>query len=288
MNLIQVEYFLAVAEKLNFTVAAKSLFISQPALSKQIKLLEEELDTQLFIRDSRKVMLTAAGEKFRVDLLEIVERLETAKNNAIMIGKKEQSLLEIGCFDGAVVDDFLPQVIKTINSASLATRIRIHRGSFSEIRSLLSEEKVDVIITMDFELPELYAFNTKKIALKNPALIYSENSVLGSKADLTLQDFEALPLLVLSPVNSEGAYRGVLTLMDQLGLHNLKIDKMDDTSMLLTYLDMGYGFAVLGDSVPDRRSNLKKMELTQSIASRSIVIAWHSEDAFVNTLMNNF
>lgn len=142
MNLIQVEYFLAVAEKLNFTVAAKSLFISQPALSKQIKLLEEELDTQLFIRDSRKVMLTAAGKKFRADLRETVERLEAAKNNAIMIGKKEQSLLEIGCFDGAVVDDFLPQVIKTINLGSLATRIRIHRGSFSEIRSLLSEKRL--------------------------------------------------------------------------------------------------------------------------------------------------
>lgn len=53
MNLTQVEYFLAIAEKLNFTAAAKSLFVSQPALSKQIALLEEELDTKLLSAEIR-------------------------------------------------------------------------------------------------------------------------------------------------------------------------------------------------------------------------------------------
>ena len=62
INFQQMEYFLSVAEKLNFTEAAKSLYISQPSLSKQISLLEEELGFALFIRNKRSVRLTPAGE----------------------------------------------------------------------------------------------------------------------------------------------------------------------------------------------------------------------------------
>ena len=55
-------YFLAVAEELHYRKAAEKLFISQPGLSTQIKQMEEILDTQLFIRDKKKVSLTPAGE----------------------------------------------------------------------------------------------------------------------------------------------------------------------------------------------------------------------------------
>ncbi len=54
-------YFVAVAEDLHFTCAAERLFVSQPALSKQIRLLERRLDVQLFHRDHRNVHLTEAG-----------------------------------------------------------------------------------------------------------------------------------------------------------------------------------------------------------------------------------
>ncbi|MEV6280908.1 LysR substrate-binding domain-containing protein [Nocardia sp. NPDC051832] len=55
-------YFLAVAEQLNFTRAAEGLFVSQPALSKQIRMLEKQLGATLFVRDGRSVQLTAVGE----------------------------------------------------------------------------------------------------------------------------------------------------------------------------------------------------------------------------------
>src|SRR6478609_11398791 len=73
-----VRYFVAVADELHFGRAAAKLYISQPALSKQIRKLESDLGTQLLVRDSRHVALTARGELFLDDarqLLVLAERM---------------------------------------------------------------------------------------------------------------------------------------------------------------------------------------------------------------------
>lgn len=64
MNFEQIKSFLSVARTGNFSVSAKERFISQPAISNQLKALEEELDTQLFLRNAKKITLTEKGEIF--------------------------------------------------------------------------------------------------------------------------------------------------------------------------------------------------------------------------------
>ena len=71
MRLEQISYFLSVAEHGNITAAARSLYISQPALSKQITLLEQEIGLPLFERQARGVTLTRAGMQFQKDLKRI-------------------------------------------------------------------------------------------------------------------------------------------------------------------------------------------------------------------------
>lgn len=67
MTIFQIECFLAVAEHLNFAKAAEQLNVSQPAITRQIRTLEEELHTQLFIRNTRMVRLTENGRIFQSD-----------------------------------------------------------------------------------------------------------------------------------------------------------------------------------------------------------------------------
>ena len=62
MDVRQLEYFLGVASELHFSKAAEKLYVAQPALSRQIQQLENELDVVLFERDKRNVKLTPAGE----------------------------------------------------------------------------------------------------------------------------------------------------------------------------------------------------------------------------------
>lgn len=79
LELRHFKYFLAVAEELHFRKAAEKLFISQPGLSRQIKQMEEILETPLFVRSKKKVFLTKAGEYLKGEIEFIINHLELTK-----------------------------------------------------------------------------------------------------------------------------------------------------------------------------------------------------------------
>ena len=80
MELRELEYFLAIAKEENITAAAKSLHLSQPALTRQLKLLESELGTQLVIRGNRRLTLTEDGMMLRKRAEEVMRLLERTQN----------------------------------------------------------------------------------------------------------------------------------------------------------------------------------------------------------------
>jgi DNA-binding transcriptional LysR family regulator len=78
MELRHLRYFTAVAEHLNFSEASRRIHVSQPSISQTVVDLEDELGVRLLFRDRRVVRLTAAGETFRHEALEILRRNEDA------------------------------------------------------------------------------------------------------------------------------------------------------------------------------------------------------------------
>src|ERR1700726_2661317 len=78
MELRHLRYFTAVAEHLNYSEASRRIHVAQPAIRQTIIDLEEELGVRLLLRDRRRVRLTAAGETFRREALEILRRNEEA------------------------------------------------------------------------------------------------------------------------------------------------------------------------------------------------------------------
>ena len=79
MNLKQMEYFVAIVNEGNISTAAKSLHISQPPLSAQMKLLEDELGVVLFERGSRSIFLTEAGKIFYEKALHILHLMNCSR-----------------------------------------------------------------------------------------------------------------------------------------------------------------------------------------------------------------
>ncbi len=112
MELRHLRYFVAVAEELNFTRAAKRLGINQPPLSLQIRQLEKELRTPLFHRRARGVELTNAGKLMLEEARVILKEVETAKAGVQRRARGETGRIEIGFSGGTYFHPLVPAIIR--------------------------------------------------------------------------------------------------------------------------------------------------------------------------------
>ena len=115
MKLHFLRYFVVLAEELHFGRAASKLAMTQPPLSSAIKSLEEELEVQLLIRDSKHVELTQAGEAFLEEARQILEQVARASNVAKIVARGMRGRLEIG-MTGSQIYREVPEIVKQFNA----------------------------------------------------------------------------------------------------------------------------------------------------------------------------
>lgn len=127
VELRHLRYFVGVAEELSFTRAAQRLRISQPPLSQQIQDLEAILKTQLLLRTSRRVELTAAGEALHARAKSILEQVDAAALEAASIGRGEQGRILIGA-TGSIL------------RGGLADMLAAYRHEFPDVTTTLFEQ----------------------------------------------------------------------------------------------------------------------------------------------------
>ena len=145
MELRQIRSFLSVAETLHFGRSAELIHLSQPALSLQIRALEEEVGVRLFERNRRKTTLTAAGLTFRDDAAAALSQLEQAIRRAKLAANGKLGLLRIG-------------FISTAGSELVGDIVRQFRELYPEVevslRNILTAEQVQMLrpgrSTLDF------------------------------------------------------------------------------------------------------------------------------------------
>lgn len=106
MTTNQLTYFCAVAQNLSFTAAANQLFVSQTAITQQVKVLEEMLGAQLFIRTKKRVELTPAGRVFYNEAKALLERTDMAFDKVKMASEGSEGALSIGYVKGYERSDF--------------------------------------------------------------------------------------------------------------------------------------------------------------------------------------
>ncbi|WRH66557.1 MAG: LysR family transcriptional regulator [Planktothrix sp. GU0601_MAG3] len=143
MELRHLKYFVAVAEDLNFSRAAVKLYISQPALSRQIKDLENELSVMLFLRQSDGLKLTEAGKFFLEQAQDILNRsyisVQTIKANYT---NQDQPLV-IG-YIPTILQSFLGQTLKSFGLAYPQVIVNFREMSPSEQVKALRDGEIDI------------------------------------------------------------------------------------------------------------------------------------------------
>lgn len=142
MELRHIRYFLALAETLNFTVAAKRLNMSQPPLSQQIADLERELSVKLFDRNSRSVALTAAGQVFRKHAEAMLAQAQQAADEVKAIDRGTVGLLNVAA-TSSVLYSGLSTAIAAFKAENHNVEIIIHELSPQEQIERLELHRID-------------------------------------------------------------------------------------------------------------------------------------------------
>lgn len=142
-TLRQIRYFLTISAHGGFTPAAAALFIAQPALSRQMALLEEELGFPLFIREARGVSLTPAGRQFLERVATLEQSLHSAIEDSRQISRGESGVLRLVHSSSLPIERLLP-CIRQFHAEAPSARIDIDRLSSDQQVAEVAAGKADI------------------------------------------------------------------------------------------------------------------------------------------------
>ena len=148
MELQQIKYFLALSQELHFWKTAERMFITQSALSRQIKALEEELGVQLFERSKRTVRLTEAGLFLREQWLPVLDEINRIHMQARKIHEGASGFVRIG-YPGSIAYSFMPELISSISRTQPELKIELVEPTDISFEQLLLNYQMDMAFRRD-------------------------------------------------------------------------------------------------------------------------------------------
>lgn len=185
MNEKQIECFLETGKYLSFTKAAQNLYLPQPAVSRYISALEEELGTTLFIREnSRNISLSEAGTIY----FNMFQRFNAELTNVRKMLANNNSILRLGYNIGWNVSYFMPDVVKACKEENPDFKISFECLGFKELSTSVEQKRLDAIITTGDYVAGVSEFTKRKFTSIDRIVVYSEYlpgfEKINSPADL--------------------------------------------------------------------------------------------------------
>lgn len=274
LELRHFRYFLAVAEELHFTRAAERVFLTQPALSQQIKSLEEIVGTQLFDRSQRKIRLTEAGKIFlhgaRRAIYEVERSVHEVRQSASLLR------LSLGYVEYGFQSVANP-IIRNLLQRYPQLRIERREVEQTDISQALNDCVIDIGIAM---LP-LEGMNISSRAIRQARwqLVMPEAHSFAQRQTIPLNSLTGIPLLMFSRTVNQPLYDFVLNHFRRAGVEP---NVVYETSQV----DAGQNMVVLGVGLWVVASHVINGRLLQGLVARDlsdfseiqIGYAWRSED----------
>jgi LysR family transcriptional regulator, benzoate and cis,cis-muconate-responsive activator of ben and cat genes len=242
MDIQQLENFILLAKNRNFRQTAEERFITQPALTRQIQLLENELDASLFTRTTKRVELTKAGEYFEQQVTRILKTLEHSKRRTAQIHKGEAGTIRLA-FSSSATQNLMPRILNSIRHQLP----NLH----ADLVDLSNFDMVNAIYHQDLDV----AFGPNIIPPEGieSRIIYSENFVLlvPYNHHLTQENFTGLEqvaeenFILPSPAMSMGYLESIMNFCHQFGGFTPKISHHTAySSTVMRLVEGGFGVAI--------------------------------------------
>ena len=189
----RLKVFHTVANKLSFTKAAAELFITQPAVTKHIKELEQQLNVQLFMRNGNSILLTAAGKILYQYAERIFQTYTELETELAQLSNMEAGTVHIGA-STTVAQTILPKILALFKKTYPAITFTFIQGNTDIITQLVLSEKVDIAIVEGAAHYSQIAYSP--FAKDEIVLVTRANNQLSKKIEITPAQLLNIPLIL--------------------------------------------------------------------------------------------
>ncbi|WP_323960088.1 LysR family transcriptional regulator [Arthrobacter sp. JZ12] len=247
-SLIQLESFVAVAEELHFGAAAARLNMTQPPLSRQIQLLERELDAQLFERNSRKVELTAAGKVLLPAARRVLDLCSKTSLDVRRVATGEAGSIVIG-YTAIAGQVALPAILRKAGAQM--------PGVSLVLREAVSVDQLDALSRGSIDIGLLRPIVARPGVITRPFMedrlvaALPEGHELASGNGVSLRQLDGLPLMMYSTAEARYFYDLVMRLYESAGVHPRITQFASQAPALLAFVAAGLGVTLVPASSRD-------------------------------------
>lgn len=197
MTRAQIQCFLTVVDKMSITEAAKALYVSQPAVSKRISQLEEELGLELFERKNAKLSLTAAGKKAVKIFREFESKIEELiEENADRQKKECQGRVRLGIADGWDISEWFSKITRELKERCPDVELELLCQGHEELIRMLQKKEVDMVMDQSELFAGMKELRLTALRKMKCILMFSRKHPLSGKENLSLSDFRNYPFYV--------------------------------------------------------------------------------------------
>ncbi|MEL7538486.1 MAG: HTH-type transcriptional regulator CysB [Pseudomonadota bacterium] len=288
MKLQQLKYLLAIADNgLNITTAAERLYTSQPGVSKQLKLLEEELGVQLFTRKGKSLAdITTAGHQVIKRARTIMQEVDNIRALASDMSGEQEGTLSIGTTH-TQARYVLPEVVQQLRDRYPNVVLNLHQGTSEQIADMVAQKSIDFAIATgaqnlfgDLVMLPCYRWDRTILVPANHELATLDHKI-------TLEDLARQPL-----VTYVYSFSGESSLKRAFAEKNLQpnvVFTARDADVIKTYVKMGLGVGIVASMAHecDERDNLVAID-AEGLFPRSTTWIGFRRDAVLRRYMIEF
>lgn len=273
MNSTQQQCFLKAAELLNFTAAAEALFISQPALSRNIAALEEELELLLFVRRNNILALTPGGEIIYRWMKDSENKLQTAIREAKKANAAPQGTLRLGFVKTELASQRDTRAIAAFRKAYPDVLLSVSHFRAQEIIRHLTDHSIDIAIMIGSAAYGDVRLQYYESAVYHRCIAVAVSHPLAERATVSLREFQEDTFISVEESASPTMNRMVTTVCGAAGFVP-RLRETKNTGEQISLLEAGQGVALLVENHSGRVNPLLRFIPLEEDFPVSLLCVW--------------
>lgn len=247
MELRHLRYFVAAAEAENVSRAALQLHVSQPALSRQIRDLEEELGFALFERSAKSVRLTEPGKTFLREARAVLERADEAVSRARAIASVGVSELHVG-YAPSPTARLIPATLRVFQGQFPKVRVRLHDLSTEEMLAGVRENRLAIAFLVRPSRRLMRGLRFEELAQDTMCLAVAPNHPLAELRSVPVAQAAREPLVAFGRSDYPEYYEYLKNLFGRIKARPRIAEEHDSSASLIAAIESGRGVAIVPQS----------------------------------------